>query len=64
METIEGRIVELKRIGAGDEQCLACLNISVTPIGVCRMCIELTNGFSPIVRPIIKSKTTSNAPSK
>jgi hypothetical protein len=61
METIEDRIDELQHLGAGDEQCQECLEISMEPMAVCRKCIADTPEFSRVVRSIMESKTPSNA---
>ncbi len=60
METIEDRIDELKHLGAGDEQCRECLEMSMEPISICRKCIADTPEFSRVVRQIMESKTPSN----
>ncbi len=60
METIEDRIDELQYLGAGDEQCRDCLEMSMEPMSVCRKCIADTPEFSLIVRSIMENKTPSN----
>ena len=61
METIEDRIDELQHLGAGDEQCRECLEMSMEPMAACRKCIADTPEFSRVVRSIMESKTPSNA---
>lgn len=61
METIEDRIDELQHLGAGDEQCRECLEISFEPMKVCRKCISDTPEFTSVVRSIMENKTPSNA---
>ena len=61
METIEDRIDELQHLGAGDEQCRDCLEMSMEPMSICRKCIADTPEFSLVVRSIMENKTPSNA---
>lgn len=61
METIEDRLDELQHLGAGDEQCRECLEMSIEPMSVCRKCISDTPEFSRVVRAIMEIKTPSNA---
>lgn len=60
METIEDRIDELQHIGAGDEQCRACLEMKMETMKVCRKCISDTPEFNRVVRSIMESKAPSN----
>ena len=56
MESIEDRLDELQRIGAGDSQCVECLAISIEPFSVCRKCIADTPEFTELVRSVMSSK--------
>jgi hypothetical protein len=58
---ITRRIDELQRLGAGDEQCKECLEMSIEPMTVCRKCISDTPEFRRAVRSIMESKTPFNA---
>lgn len=59
METIEQRLLKLKDLGAGDEQCSDCLH-SQTPgmagIDACKKCIADTPALSDLVNGLIKRR--------
>lgn len=46
---LDCRMLKLKTLGAGDEQCADCLRLQspdLNSIGDCKKCIELTPAFS------------------
>ena len=57
METIEQRLVKLKVLGAGDEQCSDCLHSQAPNIGgieVCKKCIADTPAFTELMTNLME----------
>lgn len=46
------RIEELKKLGAGDEMCVDCLEGGNPSMDTCRHCIENTPAFTAAVRAL------------
>lgn len=66
METIEQRLLKLKDLGAGDEQCADCLHSqapNMNGINVCKKCIADTPAFTALVNGLMAhaSRLPSNA---
>lgn len=55
MTTIEKRIVELKALGAGDDECRQCLDLSINPMSICRSCIAHTQAFNIAMEAIARN---------
>ena len=54
MSDIEKRISDLKKLGAGDGQCIECLNMKIEPISVCKKCIKDTPAFTDAMNNLCK----------
>lgn len=47
------QIEELKKLGAGDKQCVECLLIAPSSMDACRQCIKETPGFTAAIKQFV-----------